>query len=239
MPHDDPAGPTNTASVAGVDGARGGWLAILWDGGSLAAWLLPEAREIITVPAARVAVDMPIGLAESGPRECDRAARALLPRGRRSSVFAPPRRYMLGLSYADANAVGKTREGVGLSKQAWNIAGRIAALDACLTPAEQARVVEAHPELIFHALNAWAPLPRKRSDAGHVARSALLRTAGLPPHDALMDRFPRRAVKPDDVLDALACALVAWRCATGTARRVPARDPLPADRRGLHMAIWY
>ena len=227
--------------VAGVDGARGGWLAVLVGGAGITAHLLPRAADVIGLAAAQIAVDMPIGLADSGPRACDRAARRLLPKPRRASVFAPPRRYMLGLAYAEANAAGRQREGVGLSRQAWHIGRRVAELDAVLTPAAQARVAESHPELIFHRLNGWRALPRKTTAEGRAARMALLRNAGLPDPAPLLGRYRRAEVQPDDVLDAAACSLTAARRLAGTACRVPdpADGPPPCDARGLAMAIWY
>ena len=71
-----------------------GWLAVLApsEGGRLEAALTPRWTDLALGQAVMVGVDMPIGLAESGPRACDSAARRLLPRDRKPSVFAPPRR---------------------------------------------------------------------------------------------------------------------------------------------------
>ena len=46
----------------------------------------------------------------------------------------------------------------------------------------------------------------------------------------------RRALQPDDLLDALACAAIARRIHAGLAKPFP--DPPPVDRYGLPMAIW-
>lgn len=224
--------------VVGVDGARGGWLAVAWDGQRLSAELARRWQDVALAGALAVGVDMPIGLADRGGRCCDRAARARLPKGRRSSVFSPPRRYMLNRPYAEANADGKAVEGVGLAKQAWYIGLRIAELDAVLTAADQDRVYEVHPELIFHNLNGWSALPPKKTAAGQRARLELLHAAGVPDPSPLLSRFPRSAVKPDDVLDAAACALAARRIARGEAVRLPTEKP-PRDARGLRMEIWY
>ncbi len=58
--------------VAGVDGCRGGWIWVRRDLGGAAAeieirpdWRQPPRADV-------VAVDMPIGLPESGRRGCDR-----------------------------------------------------------------------------------------------------------------------------------------------------------------------
>jgi predicted RNase H-like nuclease len=229
-------------TVAGVDGCRGGWLAVRLDirAGRADSAVYPDwpalARALGEV--ARIGVDMPIGLADGGRRACDRAARALLPRGRKASVFAPPRRYMLGLSYAEIRAAAAARGDAGLSIQAFNIMPRIAELDGALSPADQARVLETHPELAFHRLNAGRPLPRKADPAGREARRELLLAAGLGEVDALLAAHPRAEAKADDVLDACACALVARDQLAGRAQRVPAGAP-ERDARGLAMEIWY
>lgn len=229
------------ARVAGIDGCRGGWLALRLEAASgrvlglemAAAW-----SELSLDDVAVIGVDMPVGLADAGPRACDRAARTLLPTGRKSSVFPPPRRYMLGYRrWAEANGAGRAREGVGIARQSWNITGKIAELDAALTPAEQARVFEVHPELVFHRLNGWAPLPRKKSAAGREVRGELLWHAGVSDLDTFVEGRDRSRVAADDVLDAAACALAARRILNGEARRVPTAPP--RDGRELRMEIWF
>lgn len=234
-----PQGPP----VAGVDGCRGGWLAVRLDpaAGTTEAAVFARWAELdgALADAAAIAVDMPVGLADAGPRRCDVAARALLqPAGKGSSVFPSPRRYMLGRSWTDANALGRAREGTGLTRQAGHILPKVAELDRALGPAHQDRVLETHPEVAFHRLNGWRALPPKRRVAGRAPRLALLAAAGLAALEALLEEFPRRLVQPDDLLDAGACALVAADYAAGRARRVPAGAP-PRDARGLRMEIWY
>lgn len=223
---------------AGVDGCRFGWVAVTWSDGGLDVAIARTWAEVDIDAAGIVAVDMPIGLPDSGLRACDRAARALLPGARKSSVFSAPRRYMLGKSWADANALGKAREGVGLSKQSWHIGHKIAELDEALSPADQDRILEAHPEVIFHRLNGWAPLARKVGRDGRAARIELLRAAGLPDPTPLLDRYPRKDVEADDIVDAAACALLAREIAEVRGRRVPDGD-IPRDSRDLRMEIWY
>ena len=236
MTKNDPRG----AVVTGVDGCPGGWIAVtmaLADGRLDAA--LGACWSNLDLARARfVAVDMPIGLTAEGPRTCDLAARYLLPKGRKSSVFPPPRRYMLHCrTWEAAHREGLEREGSGLNKQTWNILPKIRELDHALRPADQDRIREAHPELVFHHLNDWAPLPGKRKPDGREARLRLLAGAGLQGVAQLLDRYPRSEAQPDDVIDAAACALAAWRMARGTAIRLPATPR--RDERGLAMEIWY
>ena len=226
-------------SVAGLDGCRGGWVVARLDtrGRTLSIGFAETWAAFDPAGIARTAVDMPIGLADRGPRACDLAARALLPKGCKPSVFPAPRRYMLDCpDWPAAHALGRRREGRGLSKQTWNITGKIAEIDRAIRPADQDRLFEAHPELLFHHLNAWRALPRKTHPEGQEARRALLARCGL----ELPARLPaalRGAARLDDLLDAAACALVAERILKGTAQRLP--DDPPRDSRGLRMEIWY
>lgn len=211
-------------SVAGVDGARGGWVVARDDG---TVDVVPALDAVIAdVRAGRldaVAVDMPIGLpsAPRGRRVCDAdARRALGPR--RSSVFpAPPRCFLHATSFAEVT---------GLSLQAFHLVPRVAALDALVDPPLQDRVVEAHPELAFTRLNGGTPLPDpKRTPAGLDRRAALLGFASVAD-------VPRpRGARVDDVLDALALVHTATRVAAGVAERLG--DPAQVDDRGLRMAI--
>jgi predicted RNase H-like nuclease len=184
-----------------------------------------------------VAVDMPIGLPDGGRRGCDLLARERLGFPRQSSVFLGLRRPLLDFAdYPAANAWGKA-DGAGLSKQAWNLLGKIRQIDAWITPARQARVRETHPELVFQHLNGGTPPPRKATAEGLAARRALLRASGFAGLDAQLDALKPGQAKPDDLLDACACAEAARRMLTGDATRLPARPP--RDRRGLAMEIWF
>jgi len=222
--------------VAGVDGCRVGWVMVTRDltGGALTVGVAPCWAALPHL-ARIVAVDMPIGLSEDGPRGCDSLARRLLP-GRASSVFPPPARPMLAMAdYGQANAWGKAR-GRGLSKQAWNIVPRIRDLDDTLSPPDQDRVHEAHPELAFARLNGGAPPPPKRSAEGLDRRRVLLRRAGIRGLARLLDNRPR-GVAVDDLLDAAVLTLTAERILAGQGIRLigtPERDS-----RGLRMEIWY
>lgn len=237
--------------VAGVDGCRGGWLMVRRriapkapkspeSGAESGANWGPEItisaswREL---PAADlVAVDMPIGLPASGRRGCDRLARLRLG-PRRSSVFLDLRRPLLDFdSYAAANAWAKS-DGAGLSKQAWNLLPGIRELDEAMTPADQGRVRETHPELVF-AHMAGAPLAApKRSADGQAARRALLEAAGYDPAalESWLAGLDRGRARPDDLYDACALAWCAARMAEG---RAPSACPWRARRSTPGVSGW-
>ncbi len=225
--------------VAGLDGCRGGWMMVRLDTSKrqISVDFAPTWQALDFSGLALAAVDMPIGLTDTGPRACDLAARALLPRGRKSSVFAPPRRYMLACrSWESAQAQCRRREGVGLSKQSWNLMSKITEIDRQIEPRDQERLREAHPELVFHNLNGWQALPPKKTPKGARRRRAILARYGIA-LTSYEPAVPRRLAGADDLLDAAACALAAERVLNGCGCCLP---PVPTrDRRGLRMEIWY
>jgi predicted RNase H-like nuclease len=232
--------------VLGVDGCRAGWLAVRAESSdgrlALTYALYPRFAPILEQhpDAAAIAVDMPMGLYESGrarARPCDLAARQRL--GKRACcVFLPPTRAMLcAESYAPLRALG-------LSVQAYHLIPRIRELDALLTPNLQAQVWESHPELSFLAMTG-APIPHpKRTAEGYAARVEALRCAFGKASDAFTEVLAafQRQVTPthagvDDFLDACALAWSARRHLRGESE-VCVGDPA-YDARGLQMAIRY
>lgn len=236
--------------AAGVDGCPGGWIAAVLptagSGGTRRAPVLclVDAGALPDL-AARVGVDIPIGLPDGERRRsADTAARSLLAGRRGSSVFPVPVRAVLGsTSYDEASAVSRAVSGRGLSRQTWGIVAKIAEVDAVLTPAVQERVAEVHPEVAFTLLDrahgAGDPLPSKKTAEGRGRREQLL--AGWCAQEGwdvdvarLVATAPRPA-RADDALDALACAWSALRWERGQA--VELGDPLARDARGLRMTI--
>ena len=147
--------------------------------GDIHVRVVPALDEVVaalrSVALAAAAIDIPIGLAENGPRSCDREARRLLG-PRRSSVFPAPVRAVLGAtSYAQACAVSRAHCGKGLSKQLYNILGKIRAVDDVVTPRLQAQLFESCPELSFALMNGGTPMRHtKRTRDGQAARVAVL-----------------------------------------------------------------
>ncbi len=225
--------------VVGLDGARGGWIAAYLDmGASSYARLVdvrftPDAASALTDDVSVAAIDMPIGLPETGPRACDHEARTLLrPHG--SRVFAAPVRATLahGDDYAAACAASRAVSGQALSRQAWNLLPKIAEVDAL---ADDERMHECHPEVAFALMAGAVVAARKKSPEGAAQRLDLVRRAlglgaGWTP--------PRLRGAPDDVLDALACAWSAVRIASGQCLTLGSGDgATPRDARGRPMRI--
>ena len=163
--------------VAGIDGCRGGWIAVLVEHGAgkvrdLQVELCLTFADILALDPqpAVIAIDIPIGLLDKpqpSGRECDRHARQLLGR-RASSIFSPPTRPMLKATrYEQVRARG-------LSIQSFNIVPKIREVDRLITPDLQQRVHEAHPELAFAAL-AGAPMKyNKKTREGREERTTVL-----------------------------------------------------------------
>lgn len=225
----------------GVDACRAGWIAACWRPAAdeLSFLLSPAWPAGAAAAAAMVAVDMPIGLPERGNRACDLDARRRLPVKSRARVFIGLRRPLLAApDYPAANALGRSLDGKGLSKQAWHLLPKVREMDSLARLRGQNRLREVHPELVFHRLSGGLPLARKKTAEGRKQRTALLRAGGLGAVEPWLDRFPRRQAAPDDLLDAAACALAARRIYQGEAERLPAGEA-PRDACGLRMEIWF
>lgn len=236
----------NPPCVAGIDGCRGGWIVVLAEGRNLQSLRFELAvcasfHEVlgVTERAAWSAIDLPIGLLkypQPGGRACDQEARRVLA-ARRSTVFSPPARPLLAFTSFDAMRAAVPHHGMSL--QCFNLFPKIREVDEAMTPALQQRMHEAHPELAFLRLQG-GPVSGKHGAAGVAQRKRLL--DGVSPEftRALqlgLNRYPRRLVKPDDLLDALALVLTAWHGFSGTGLRLP-QSP-DRDLRGLAMEICY
>ncbi|WP_347710376.1 DUF429 domain-containing protein [Ancylobacter sp. WKF20] len=246
--------------VAGVDGCRGGWVAVIVaPDGAMSARRLTALTDLIDAPSPPdiIAIDMPIGLperVEAKGRAPERLVRPLLG-GRQSSVFSMPARAAVYASvdpavaeearYRHACDVARATSTPpkAVAKQAFHIFPKIIEIDTLLRarPALQTRLYECHPEVSFRMLNG-APLdvPKKVKNAPHAPGLALRRTlleaAGFPP--ALLSAAHARAlsVGADDLIDAAAAAWTAHRLARGEAVSFPA--PPERDALGLPIAIW-
>ena len=219
-------------AVLGVDGWRGRWVGALLDGRTVGLVDLPDARAVLAVPGVEVvAVDMPIGLADDGPRACDVAARARLGRAG-SSVFPAPVRAVLGTDdYAEARRISVAATGgTSLSAQAFQLVRSIRSLDEALGDPPAGHVVEVHPELAFRALDPAVTDP-KGTARGLAQRLAALRPV-MDVDAALLAAPPR--VPAVDALDACAAAWSARRVADGAAECVGDGS---RDARGRPMRI--
>ncbi|MEM8703318.1 MAG: DUF429 domain-containing protein [Pseudomonadota bacterium] len=236
--------------VAGVDGCKSGWAAVLRnleDPAGLRLALFPGFADLLAYDPylSIIAIDMPIGLADRiGPdgRGPEKAARRHLGE-RQSSVFSVPARaavYETDYRQACETAQRTSEPPRKVSKQCFYLFPKIREIDALMTPELESRVFEVHPELAFWRLNGETAmsLPKKvKSRAnpdGLDQRRDLLLSKGLPA--SFLDQTPPKGCGRDDLLDAAANSLIAERCLNGVAEPFP--DPFARDARGLRMAIW-
>lgn len=239
--------------VAGVDGCRAGWIAVILRADDPQDHRITTASTlagIVDAPEqpAVVAVDMPIGLpdrTQGSGRLPEQLIRPLLG-GRQSSVFAiPSRRAVEADDYGEACAIASATSDPPrkVSRQGFALFPKIREIDALLRarPCLVSRVYEVHPELAFWALNGSRALgqPKKAKGIpfgpGMALRRELLTRSGLLP-EALIHAAPPRGAAQDDLLDALAGLTVALDIARGGGQSFP--DPPGRDAYGLPVAIW-
>jgi predicted RNase H-like nuclease len=235
----DDIGRDRTATVLGVDGCKAGWVGVVLSGGTTSVAVAPTLAELVAAvhadhhDLAVVGIDIPIGLADTAPRQADLLARQRLPTGRKSSVFpAPTRVATAATTHVEASAAQREATGVGLSIQAFYLVPKILEVDAYVRQPRSCRIVEVHPEVSFAAMDAGSVVPAKRTPAGAESRAAALRAAGIEPPSYVRGQ----GYAADDLLDACAAAWTAARAARGDADTLP--DPPETFSDALPAAIW-
>lgn len=230
--------------IAGIDGCPSAWFAVLLDTetkqtrfevvSDLAEFCDRHRPEV-------VAIDIPIGLTESGPRACDLQARKLL-KGRGCCVFpAPIRPALEALDRDSAHAISIAIHGKGVPAQAFGIYPKILEVDQLLqqNPALKTFFYEVHPELSFYAWNEDQVISHpKKSALGFMHRLGLVQEEfGEAAFETPRAMFTRKKVSDDDILDAYAALWTAVRVQEGRARRCPEEQSF--DSVGLQMVMWF
>jgi predicted RNase H-like nuclease len=229
----------SVGAVLGADACPAGWIGVVLSADRVCAVVHAEIGGLVELAAAgepldAIAIDIPIGLADSGPRQADLLARkAAGPRY--ASVFVTPvRAALLAETYPAALAASRDLTGQGISSQAYRLRAKILQVDRWRRGPQPCPVVEAHPELSFAAM-AGTPLRDSKSTwAGAVRRRQLLAAQGIDLDGDLGLAGLRVGV--DDVLDAAAVAWTARRVADGAARRLPTEPERFSD--GVDCAVW-
>lgn len=222
--------------VLGVDACKSGWIGIALSEGVVSAYPAAEIGGLVEEaaddgPLAVIAVDIPIGLPDTGRRQADILTRKKVGPRWPSVFMAPVRRALEAPDYATAADISRRLAGEGISRQAFALQPKILQVDRWVRETPH-RVVEVHPEASFAELAGTLLQSRKSCWAGTVLRRRLLAGAGISLPDDLGLAGERAAV--DDVLDAAAAAWTSVRVLRGQALSTPPEifsDELPS-------AIW-
>ena len=244
--------------IAGVDGCKGGWIAVYEDtvSGKLECRVGRWFRNVMTNhgPLAAVAVDMPIGLRNDREgRACDIEARRILGE-RRPSIFPAPAEGVVELfrkrgseKWTEPSAYECAKKIKGLSKQSFNLVPKISEVARNLegNPRGGRHVHEAHPEVSFAALRSgkacsFNPMRYPKKTLGGLAeRRELLRGVFGSRLEEVEARIREddtiAGVAPDDFYDALACLWTARRIYAGEARSLPGCDPVGSVSRPMQI----
>lgn len=229
------------SEIVGVDGCAEGWVFVRETGGSLEGGVVSHLQLLLDRLSKRaiVAIDVPIGLTECGPRECDDEARRVLRSPRASSVFpAPVRACLSAATYAQACEVHHRADGRRMSKQAFGILNKIREVNEMLMRDKglQARVREVHPEVCFAYWNGGTAMSHRKSrKAGRHEREALIDSIWPCERERLRGIIRGRTYKADDLNDAFAALWTARRIRSHEATVRP--ESPPKDSVGLTMEI--
>lgn len=245
-----PAGPTQPTGrpgrrasvdtsrpVLGVVPARTGWVGALLDPsghGTPAivsrAGLADLVQQAGEGRATVVAVAVPVGLPDDGPRDADRQTRSFMGAQGAGVFNAPVREAVYAGSYGDANTLNREKVGSGVARQAYELRAHIMEVDRLVRDDLTYVLVETHPEAGFTELAGGPVESKRRSHTGGEERRALLAAAGI--------HAPTTApigVSTEDMLDACAAAWTAHRVKNGEARTIPEQPQTFSD--GLDSAI--
>ena len=219
--------------VLGVDACAKGWVGVLLDRRLRASvFVAPTIKELVDLVAessevAVVAIDIPIGLPDTGGRAADVEARTVLP-GRASSVFSTPTRAAFGAAtYEEARAanLAATDGRTSVSAQAYALRDKVLQVDAWVRSRPGVQVIEVHPEASFARMTGATVPARKKDPDGVRARREALASHGItaPPW------FRGGGFAEDDLLDACAAAWTAVRHSLGLAESLPATPEVFSD----------
>jgi len=232
--------------IAGVDACKGGWIYISSDlaSGEVSSDVFSSLESLLdrTPRPIALAIDIPIGMTDSGPRECDKLARAMLGHPRSSSVFpAPIRPALEAKDRKGADEIARSVDGRGVGAQAWGLYPRIREVDGILrgNPLARRFIFEVHPEVSFAAWNGGMPIadPKKLSEGMEKRTKLIDEHFGNEVRNAIRRRHLRNLVADDDINDAFAALWTAERIQSGVAEVIP--TPPEIDTLGIEMGMWY
>ncbi len=235
----------------GVDGCKAGWFAVTRNGGVLAWRLFPSINDLVSAfwGAERILIDVPIGLpwADAPIRPCDRLAREVLGKPRKSSVFPVPCREALNADgIKAARKINRAHIGRSVSAQTWGISRKIRDVDRLLSSirGQKHGIHEIHPEVCFWALADRSPMKYSKTSAeGGEERLHVLQRFEPGASVLLADvrsKTLRKNVQADDGLDATVAFITAEASQGELASFAgkPSHDPAGLPMEMLYLRIW-
>ena len=207
----------------GVDGCKAGWFFVALGTRDSEEFGVFERIENLfnAYPEAKsILIDIPIGLPSAGKedRSCDTEARKVLSPRRHTSIFSPPCREALNADgYKRACRINRQILGKAITQQTYHIIKKIKEVDELLSrnPVAKSVLRETHPEVCFWAMAGRKAMPHaKKTLEGKDERLELL-IQHYPTSSAIfkaaLDRYLRKEVAQDDILDAMALAITAFQ----------------------------
>ena len=238
------------SEFVGVDGCPRGWFSVGFNAsGEYELKAFSSFAELVEYYAAAklILVDMPIGLPE-GPAErpCDPEAREALGKPRNAAVFRAPTRQATEYLARNPGDVYGTKAvqieitGTSLAPFGLGIMPKMAEVDQVML-ARQPKVREIHPEVCFWALNNRRSMEfSKKKPEGIEERLCVLERVEAKARNiykAGCDNFYKKDVARDDILDALAAAVTAYRGWPNQLQVLPKNNAPQKDGRGLTMEM--
>jgi len=230
----------------GIDGCKAGWFFVsIGPGGESEFGIFGNIENLFSAysDAKWMLIDIPIGLpsAEIPKRVCDSQARQILRLDRHHSIFSPACREALSATtYEEACKINHQITGRKISQQAYQIRKKILDVDGLLAAEPKARKVlrESHPEICFWALADQIPMVHyKKTEKGLTERLDILnryfpRSSAM--YKAAQDRYKRKDVSKDDILDALSLVVTASKLDEGQ-RTLPETSEKDQLKRPMEM----
>ncbi len=234
----------------GADGCKKGcWFAVkLSERNNWEINLFPNIEELWKEykDAELILLDIPIGLPhrDYNVRSCDIEARKRLGERWHSLFLAPCRHAVYSDNYKRASEINKEEIDRGLPIQTWCIIPRIKEVDQLLRndKTARARIREIHPEVCFWVLNGKSPMgySKKEKDQKGIQERKRVLISVYPDSEAIFkcaeQKYLRKEVARDDILDALVAAVTAYKGRRGL-KSIP--EVSECDEHGLPMEMVY
>ena len=197
-------------TVFGIDGCKYGWLvAVKSENTNVDLWLINSLDQLpsMTKKPIVAGIDIPLELHNNGFRLAEYEARGLL-KFRSSTIFTPPCIQALSAkNYLEACAINYEVCKKKISKQAWFLFKKIKeARKIYCADNLDLELYEVHPELSFMAMNNMEIInEKKKTKEGFIKRiSLIMQYYPTFNFSKTRDKFKKKDVNDDDILDAIA-----------------------------------